>query len=270
MGKMTRNFFIVGMSLAAVYGMMKAVARKRAESADIDDDNLYLKDGSSDTEKNISTDRAVGTYEGRIKPVLDQILSFAGLVILSPLFGLISVAVYLDDPGPILFTQKRVGKDKRFFCCHKFRSMRMDTPHDVPTHRLENPDTYITRVGRVLRCTSLDELPQMWDIFCSKMSIIGPRPALWNQDDLVAEREKYGANNIMPGLTGLAQISGRDELEIADKARIDGEYAAALTSGGLKAAGMDLKCFFGTIKSVLKHDGVIEGGTGSYAFQSRK
>jgi O-antigen biosynthesis protein WbqP len=162
-----------------------------------------------------------------------------------------------------MFTQKRVGKGKTYFQLHKFRSMKMSTPHDMPTHMLENPDQYITRVGRLIRKTSLDELPQIWDIFTGKMAIIGPRPALWNQDDLVAERDKYGANDVLPGLTGWAQINGRDELEIPVKAKLDGDYVTVLKKGGFKAFGMDIKCFFGTIVSVLKHDGVVEGGTGN-------
>lgn len=202
-------------------------------------------------------------YEKIIKPTLDRLLAFGGLILLSPVYAIISISIYVDDPGPVFFTQKRVGKDKHFFILHKFRSMKMSAPYDVPTHLLSNPEQYITRVGRVLRKTSLDELPQIWDIFRGKMSIIGPRPALWNQEDLVRERDKYGANNIFPGLTGLAQIEGRDELEISEKARIDGKYTKILKSGGLKAVHQDLICFFRTFGSVLKHEGVIEGGTGS-------
>lgn len=201
-------------------------------------------------------------YEKVIKRLIDIILSACGLIVLSWLYLLIAVAIVIDDPGPVMFTQKRVGKDKTYFQLHKFRSMKMSTPHDMPTHMLENPDQYITRVGRFLRKSSLDELPQIWDIFTSKMTIIGPRPALWNQDDLVAERDKYGANDVRPGLTGWAQINGRDELEIPVKAKLDGDYVAILKKGGFKAFTMDIKCFFGTIISVLKHDGVVEGGTG--------
>lgn len=204
----------------------------------------------------------ISVYETRVKPAIDRILSFGGLVLLSPLFAVLSLAVFIDDPGPVLFTQKRVGKDKRFFMLHKFRSMKMKAPHDIPTHQLKNPEQYITRVGKFLRKYSLDELPQIWDIFRGRMSIIGPRPALWNQADLVAERDKYGANDILPGLTGWAQINGRDELEIEDKARLDGEYAKKLRQGGMKALFFDLKCFWGTVLSVLGSDGVVEGGTG--------
>ena len=201
-------------------------------------------------------------YEKVIKRAIDIILSFLGLVLLSWLYLILSIAIVINDPGPIMFTQKRIGINKSHFKLHKFRSMKMSTPHDVPTHMLENPDQYITKVGKFLRKTSLDELPQIWDIFIGKMSIIGPRPALWNQDDLVAERDKYGANDIRPGLTGWAQINGRDELEIPVKASLDGEYTKKLKSGGFQAFAFDCKCFFGTIFSVLRSDGVVEGGTG--------
>jgi O-antigen biosynthesis protein WbqP len=197
-----------------------------------------------------------GIYDRCVKRVVDVALSAVGLVVLSPVFLVTSVAILVDDPGPILFTQKRVGKNKEYFQLHKFRSMKMSTPHDTPTHLLENPERYITRVGKFLRKSSLDELPQIWDIFIGKMSIIGPRPALWNQDDLIAERDRYGANDIRPGLTGWAQINGRDELEIDVKARFDGEYVQK------ESFFFDVKCFVGTITSVLKHEGVVEGGTG--------
>lgn len=201
-------------------------------------------------------------YEKIVKRFIDVVLSACGLMVLCWLYVIISIAIVVDDPGPVMFTQKRVGKNKKYFKLHKFRSMKMSTPHDMPTHMLDNPDQYITRVGRFLRKSSLDELPQIWDIFTEKMAIIGPRPALWNQDDLVAERDKYGANDVLPGLTGWAQINGRDELEIPVKAKLDGEYVSVLKSGGFRAFAMDIKCFFGTIISVLKHDGVVEGGTG--------
>lgn len=191
-----------------------------------------------------------------IKRGIDIILSGMAIVILSPLLLFLCIAIKLDTPGPILFKQKRIGIHKSFFWIYKFRTMRIDTPKDVPTHLLENPEQYITKVGKFLRKTSLDELPQIFNIFKGEMSIVGPRPALWNQDDLVAEREKYGANDVTPGLTGWAQINGRDELEIPDKARLDGEYVKKL------GPWMDLKCFLGTIGSVLVHDGVVEGGTG--------
>ena len=191
------------------------------------------------------------------KRALDIILSGCGIVILSPVYLLVTLAILVDDPGPVFFRQKRVGIHKSYFRILKFRTMRMCTPHDVPTHLLENPQQYITRVGGFLRKTSLDELPQIFQIFTGKMSVIGPRPALWNQEDLIAERDKYGANDVRPGLTGWAQINGRDELPIDVKARLDGEYVQKLSFS------FDCKCFFGTIASVLKHDGVVEGGTGA-------
>lgn len=195
-------------------------------------------------------------YEKHVKRVIDIILSFGGLVVLSPLLIGIAIAIKIDDPGPVLFTQKRVGKNKEYFKLHKFRSMKMSTPHDTPTHMLENPEQYITKVGKFLRKHSLDELPQIWDIFIGNMSVIGPRPGLWNQDVLIAERDKYGANDVKPGLTGWAQINGRDELEISEKARLDGEYVKNM---GLQ---MDIKCFLGSIGVFAHDDSVVEGGTG--------
>ena len=205
-------------------------------------------------------------YKHVIKRLFDLVLSIIGIVLLALPMLIIAIAIKIDDPGPILFKQKRVGQKKNgkttYFMIWEFRSMKMSTPHDTPTHLLENPDQYITRVGRFIRKTSLDELPQIYQVFTGKLSAIGPRPALWSQEDLIAEREKYGANDIKPGITGWAQINGRDELEIAEKAKLDGEYAAALNAGKGKGFVMDVKCFFGTIVSVLKSDGVVEGGTG--------
>lgn len=201
-------------------------------------------------------------YKNFLKRVIDISLSFTGLVLLSPVFIVLIIAIKVTDPGPAFFTQKRVGKGKSFFPLHKFRSMKMSTPRDTPTHLLENPEQYITSVGSFLRKSSLDELPQIWDILIGNMSIIGPRPALWNQDDLVAERDKYGANDVKPGLTGWAQINGRDELEIPVKAKLDGDYVARLNAGSWSGFAMDVKCFFGTLISVAKSDGVVEGGTG--------
>ncbi len=200
-------------------------------------------------------------YKHFFKRFIDLILSFIGIIVLTPVWIILSLVIFIDNPGPIFFTQKRVGKRKRngeltYFKIIKFRTMKTSTPKDTPTHLLENPDRYITRVGRFLRKTSLDELPQIFCIFTSRMAIIGPRPALWNQDDLVAERDKYGANNIKPGLTGWAQINGRDELEIPVKAALDGEYVQKMSFL------FDCKCFFGTIAAVFKHKGVVEGGTG--------
>lgn len=209
-------------------------------------------------------------YKNSIKRGIDILLSGIGVICLSWLFLLLIIAVKVDDPGPAFFTQQRVGKNKKIFELHKFRSMKMSTPRDTPTHLLENPEQYITWVGKFLRKSSLDELPQIWDIFIGKMSIIGPRPALWNQDDLIAERDKYGANDVLPGLTGWAQINGRDELEIPVKAQLDGEYTTVLNAGHFKGFLMDCRCFFGTIVSVLKSDGVVEGGTGKMHKQERQ
>ena len=195
-------------------------------------------------------------YKHFFKRVIDVVLSGVGLIVLLPVWIVLFIAIKVDSKGPIFFKQKRIGIHKKTFTILKFRTMRIDTPHDMPTHMLENPERWITKVGRFLRKTSLDELPQIFNIFTGKMSIIGPRPALWNQDDLVAERDKYGANDVRPGLTGWAQINGRDELEIPVKAKLDGEYVEK------QSFLFDCKCFFGTIKSVLKHDGVVEGGTG--------
>ena len=201
-------------------------------------------------------------YKHFCKRVIDITFSFMGLVLLSPVFIVLIIAIKVTDPGPAFFTQKRVGKGKSFFPLHKFRSMKMSTPRDTPTHLLENPEQYITSVGKFLRKSSLDELPQIWDILIGNMSIIGPRPALWNQDDLVSERDKYGANDVKPGLTGWAQINGRDELVIPVKAKLDGDYVARLNAGSWSGFAMDVKCFFGTLISVAKSDGVVEGGTG--------
>ena len=195
------------------------------------------------------------------KRLIDIVLSAIGILVLIPVWLILAIAIKIDDPGPILFRQKRIAQDKngqkQFFQIYKYRSMKMCTPKDTPTHLLENPEQYITKVGGFLRKTSLDELPQIFNIFMGQMSIIGPRPALWNQDDLYEERAKHGANGVKPGLTGWAQINGRDELPIDVKAGLDGEYVQK------QSFGFDVKCFFGTITSVLKHEGVVEGGTGA-------
>ena len=196
-------------------------------------------------------------YQKFWKRLLDVVLSGCAIVFLSPLFLILALAIKIDDPGPVFFRQKRVGIRKSHFHILKFRTMKVSTPKDTPTHLLENPQQYITRVGRFLRKTSLDELPQIFQIFTGEMSIIGPRPALWNQFDLIEERDKYGANDVRPGLTGWAQINGRDELPIDVKAKLDGEYVEKLSFA------FDCKCFFGTITSVLKSEGVVEGGTGT-------
>lgn len=197
-----------------------------------------------------------GLYERVVKRCFDVVLSVIGLVVLSPVFVIISLWIIIDDPGPVLFTQKRIGQDKKYFKLHKFRSMKMSTPHDKPTHMLENPEQYLTKVGKFIRAHSLDELPQIWDIFIGNMSVIGPRPGLWNQDLLIACRDEYGANDIKPGLTGWAQINGRDELEISAKAKLDGEYCQNLN------IYFDIKCFFGSLGVFVRDRNVVEGGTG--------
>lgn len=199
-----------------------------------------------------------------LKRTADIMLSSISIIVLSPLFAGISIAIKMESHGPIFFKQKRIGENKRLFNIYKFRTMKANTPKDMPTHMLNNPNKYITGVGKLLRKTSLDELPQLWNVLKGDMSLIGPRPALWNQKDLIAERDKYGANYILPGLTGWAQINGRDELEIPIKAKLDGEYVEKLN------LWMDIKCLFGTIGSVLSHDGVVEGGTGSLHKSTQK
>lgn len=203
-------------------------------------------------------------YRHFFKRLIDIVLSFIGIVVLALPMIVFAFIIKAEDPGPVFFRQKRIGIHKTQFGLLKFRSMKLSTPHDMPTHMLDNPDQYILKCGRWMRKMSIDELPQLFNIFKGDMSIIGPRPALWNQDDLVAERDKYGANDVKPGLTGWAQINGRDELEIPVKAKLDGEYVEKMSFG------FDCKCFFGTIKSVLHHDGVVEGGTGEMKKQKKK
>lgn len=230
-----------------------------------DDSDMENADGVCGHLESVGlSDYKPGIYEKYFKRAIDVVLSFGGLVVLSPVYLGISLAIIIDDPGPVLFTQKRMGQNKKYFKLHKFRSMKMCTPHDVPTHMLDNPEQYITRVGKFLRAHSLDELPQIWDIFIGNMSVIGPRPGLWNQDILTAERDKYNANDVKPGLTGWAQINGRDELEIPVKAKLDGEYVEKL---GLL---MDIKCFLGSIGVFAHDDSVVEGGTGEIAKNEMK
>ena len=203
-------------------------------------------------------------YQRYIKRILDAAVSFLAILILSPVLLALMLAIKLDSPGPVFFTQKRVGIHKSHFRILKFRTMRIDTPSDVPTHLLENPEQWITRVGKFLRRTSLDELPQVFNILVGQMSVVGPRPALWNQFDLIEERDKYGANDVLPGLTGWAQINGRDELEIPVKAKLDGEYVQKLS------LAMDVKCIFGTVSAVIGSKGVVEGGTGAMEKEGSK
>ena len=283
------NILFIIVALVALFLALKAVAffrREEREEKNIDDANPYLhpelaekllspemaiyvrvarpdehdehdKHNSDEQHSRPSKEKTI--YEALLKPILDNILSFLGLIILSPLFIIIVVAIKIDDPGPVFFTQCRITRDKKFFRLHKFRSMKMSTPHDMPTHMLQNPEQYITRVGRFLRRSSLDELPQIWDIFRGKMSVVGPRPALWNQADLIAERDRWGANDIRPGLTGLAQISGRDQLEIKDKAELDGIYTQKLRESNGSGFSVDIRCFFGTLLPVLRSEGIVEG-----------
>lgn len=263
---------IIGIAFVTLYVIAKIKKGNSVYNNDIKQKNplegkkvIFVK--SDEDDENADGVRghleAVGTseyipsfYEKYIKRVLDVIFSFGGLLVLSPVLLGIFLAIVIDDPGPILFTQKRLGRNKQYFKLHKFRSMKMSTPHDVPTHMLENPDQYITKVGKFIRAHSLDELPQIWDIFIGNMSVIGPRPGLWNQDVLTAERDKYYANDVRPGLTGWAQINGRDELEIPDKARLDGEYCKNI---GFK---MDAKVFLKSIGVLGGDSTVVEGGTG--------
>lgn len=198
------------------------------------------------------------------KRTLDFILSCGACIVLSPVLLILCIAIKIDSRGPVFFKQKRVGIHKTYFSIYKFRTMRIDTPKDMPTHLLADPDRYITKVGHFLRKSSLDELPQIFNILRGDMSFVGPRPALWNQYDLVAERDKYGANDVLPGLTGWAQINGRDELEIPVKAKLDGEYVRRMSFG------FDLRCFLGTFVSVLKADGVVEGGTGEMKKEGKR
>ena len=291
------NILFILVALVALFLALKAVAffrREEREEKDIYDSNPYLhpelaekllsqemavyvnmhqslnknskhsrpssipsKKGNK--ERNRGRNKRRNIYEALLKPTLDNILSFLGLLLLSPVFIIVIIAIKVDDPGPVFFTQCRITRDKKFFRLHKFRSMKMSTPHDMPTHMLQNPEQYITRVGRFLRRSSLDELPQIWDIFRGKMSVVGPRPALWNQADLIAERDRWGANDIRPGLTGLAQISGRDQLEIKDKAELDGIYTQQLKENSISGLIVDVKCFFGTFLPVLRSEGIVEG-----------
>jgi O-antigen biosynthesis protein WbqP len=243
---------------AGAFAVCKGIAAATQESGSIDDDNPYLAPDAGEAEP-----RRVGVYEKSVKPALDSVLSFGGMAALLPAYLAVAAAIYIDDPGPVSFKQKRIGKDKHYFMLHKFRTMKMSTPHDVPTHLLKDPEQYITRVGGFARRFSVDELAQLWDVFRGRLSLVGPRPALWNQDDLMAERERYGVNDVKPGITGWAQINGRDELSIEEKARFDGEYAKALKAGGWTAFWMDVRCLFGTFFKVLRQEDVHEGGPGA-------
>lgn len=200
-------------------------------------------------------------YRSFLKRVSDIFMSFLAIVVLALPMAIIALLIKIDSKGPVFFKQKRIGKDKKTFYILKFRTMRTDAPKDAPTHTLQDPKKWITKIGGFLRKTSIDELPQIFNIFVGHMSVVGPRPALWNQDDLIAERDKYGANELRPGLTGWAQINGRDELPISVKARLDGEYAERLNGGFFKGIFLDVRCIFGTVFSVLRSDGVVEGAS---------
>lgn len=279
---------VTGLALGATYLVMRHIAKKQypdsvyanqpeeqnpvqgrkvvfVENAD-DPVNADGKQGHLEAVAN--TTHIPTFYEKYIKRGFDVVLSFGGLVVLAPVYAVTALAIKADDPGPVFFKQKRVGTDKSYFELLKFRSMSVNTPKDVPTHMLQNGG--ITKVGAFIRKASIDELPQLWNIFRGNMSVIGPRPALWNQDYLTAERDKYGANDVKPGLTGLAQISGRDELEIPVKAKLDGVYANALKQSSWSGFVMDSKLFLGSVFSVLKKEGIVEGGTGALAKEYAK
>lgn len=279
---------VTGLALGATYLVMRHIAKKQypdsvyanqpEEQNPVQGRKVVFVENANDP---VNADgkqghlEAVGNsthiptfYEKYIKRGFDVVLSFGGLVVLAPVYAVTALAIKADDPGPVFFKQKRVGTDKSYFELLKFRSMSVNTPKDVPTHMLQNGG--ITKVGAFIRKASIDELPQLWNIFRGNMSVIGPRPALWNQDYLTAERDKYGANDVKPGLTGLAQISGRDELEIPVKAKLDGVYAKTLKNSSLAGFLMDIKLFMGSITSVLKSKGVVEGGTGAIAKEIEK
>ena len=265
------DIIVAGLSaLGGIYVLARVIALFKEENKRIDDGNPYIvgDDGKDGVVNDVMCPS--NWYVNIVKPLMDHVLSFFALLLLSPVLVFISLAIWIDDPGPVYFSQRRVGRYGRYFMLHKFRTMKLSAPHDVPTHLMKDAEKYTTGIGGFLRKTSLDEIIQIWDIFRGKMSIIGPRPALWNQDNLVREREKYVANSVMPGLTGLAQIKGRDELEIPVKARFDGDYVRAMNSSGWKAMIFDLKIFFRSISSVIREEGVVEGGTGSIGEKEKK
>lgn len=286
--KLMKTLTVTGVVLGTTFVIMKKIAEKqypKSVYADQPEEQNKMKGKKvifiEDKNDPVNADglqghlEAVGTvehlptfYERYVKRGIDIVLSFGGLVVLAPVYAFTALAIKADDPGPVLFKQKRVAQNKGYFQLLKFRSMSVNTPKDVPTHMLK--DGGITKVGAFIRKTSIDELPQLWNIFIGNMSIIGPRPGLWNQDYLTAERDKYGANDVKPGLTGLAQISGRDELEIPDKAKLDGVYANALRTSSISGMFMDIKILVGSVFAVLKSKGVVEGGTGAIAKETAK
>lgn len=286
--KIKKTAVITGLALGATYLVMRTIAKKQYPKSVYDDqpkeqnpmrgkkvvfvedeNDSVNADGKQGHLEAVGTSEHIPTfYEKYVKRGMDIVLSFGGLVVLAPVYAVTAFAIKSDDPGPVIFKQKRVAQNKGYFQLLKFRSMSVNTPKDVPTHMLQNGG--ITKVGAFIRKTSIDELPQLWNIFQGNMSIIGPRPALWNQDYLTAERDKYGANDVKPGLTGLAQISGRDELEIEVKAKLDGVYAAELRKSSINGFIMDMKMFLGSISAVLHRKGIVEGGTGAIAKEKRK
>lgn len=288
--KLIKTAAYSGAALGAAFVVMRSIAKKqkpKSEYADRPEEQNPMKGKKvvfvEDENDSVNADgkhghlEAVGVsshtptfYEKYVKRGLDVVLSFGGMVVLSPLYAVAAIAIKRDDPGPALFKQKRVAQSKGYFELMKFRSMKLNTPKNVPTHMLDNPEQYLLKSGKLFRKLSIDELPQLWNIFIGNMSVIGPRPALWNQDYLTAERDKYGANDIKPGLTGLAQISGRDELEIPEKAKLDGVYAAELKKSSWAGFVMDVKMFVGSVFAVLKSKGVVEGGTGQIAKEAEK
>ena len=291
MNKKIKKIIKVGsVILFGAFVVMRIIAKKQQAAAYYEDEPLEQNDmqGKSvvfveDEDDEVNADGKQGHlestglvthyptfYEKFIKRGFDVVLSFFGMVFLAPVYAITAIFIKKDDPGPAMFCQKRVGENKRYFKLYKFRSMRLDTPKNVPTHMLDNPDQYILKSGKIIRKLSIDELPQLWNIFIGNMSIIGPRPALWNQDYLTAERDKYGANDIKPGLTGLAQIKGRDELEIPEKAKLDGLYAQNLKYSSLSGLQMDTKILLGSVYAVLRSKGVVEGGTGQMAKEFEK
>lgn len=287
--KVKKAAILTGLALGGTYLIMRGITKKqypKSVYADRPDEQnpmegkkvVFIEDEkdpvNADGKKGhleiIGESKHIPTfYEKYVKRGLDIVLSFSGMVVLAPVFAATALAIKIDDPGPVLFKQKRVSQNKGYFQIMKFRSMSTQTPSDLPTHMLGNTGG-ITRVGAFIRKASLDELPQLFNILMGNMSIIGPRPALWNQDYLTAERDKYGANDVKPGLTGLAQISGRDELKIEEKAKLDGVYAAELRKSNVSGFIMDMKMFFGSVFAVLKREGIIEGGTGQLAKEFAK
>ena len=238
--------------LAGAAVFLERLAKATEEPESINDGNPYLDEAGTVTDWDkadalMQESDEPTIYERFGKRVLDKVVSFLGLVLLAPVFGLISVAIEIDDPGPVLFRQKRVGKDKNFFEIHKFRTMKKAAPTDVPIEKFEDQEEYITRVGRFLRNTYLDELPQLWDVFRGKMSLVGPRPVIWNTEELINERDKYDANSVRPGLTGMAQISGGSSLDNIKKAELDGQYVKALREGNIYGFTTDVTCFLYTL-----------------------